>query len=154
MAHQTGSPKSGRSEEALAGGLMIVRVTAGIYLFFVGLHKISWLLDSTPLVNQLSSWLSESTPINRWYLERLMPGTPLFARLVPLGEMLGGLALLAGFWTRMAAGCAFLMVLNFQLAQGVMFHYAYLTDATGLPYIGALLGLTIGGGRLPLSIRK
>jgi uncharacterized membrane protein YphA (DoxX/SURF4 family) len=73
---------------------------------------------------------------------------------VPLGEMLGGLALVAGFWTRLAAGCAFLMVLNFQLAQGAMFHVAYLTDATGLPYLTALLGLTFGGGRLPLSISK
>ena len=154
MAQQTGLPKSGGSQKAQAAGLMIVRLGAGIYLFFIGLHKISWLLDSTPLANQLSSWLSQSTPVSRWYLERIMPGTPLFARLVPIGEMLGGLALVAGFWTRLAAGCAFLMVLNFQLAQGAMFHVAYLTDATGLPYLGALLGLTIGGGRLPLSISK
>jgi uncharacterized membrane protein YphA (DoxX/SURF4 family) len=154
MAHQPGLPKTGRSQQAQAAGLMIVRVTSGVYLFFIGVHKITWLLDSTPLANQLSSWLSQSNPINRWYLERIMPGTPLFARLVPLGEMLGGAALIAGFWTRLAAGFAFLMVLNFQLAQGAMWHYAYLTDATGLPYLGALLALSIGGGRLPLSVRK
>jgi uncharacterized membrane protein YphA (DoxX/SURF4 family) len=152
MAHQAGLRKTGASEQAQAAGLMIVRVTAGTYLFSVGLHKISWLLDSTPLAVQLSSWLSQATPMNRWYLERIMPGTPLFARFVPLGEMFGGLALVVGFWTRLVAGFAFLMVLNFQLAQGAMFHYGYLSDATGLPYLGALFGLAIGGRRLPLSI--
>ena len=154
MAHQPGLPKSGGSQKTQAIGLMLVRITAGTYLFFIGLQKISWLLDSTPLANQLQTWLSQSTAISRWYVERLMPGIPLFARLVPLGEMLGGLALILGFWTRLAAGFAFLMVLNFQLAGGAMFHYAYLSDATGLPYLGALLALAIGGGRLPLSIRR
>jgi uncharacterized membrane protein YphA (DoxX/SURF4 family) len=45
-----------------------------------------------------------------------IPGTPLFARLVPLGEFAAGAALIAGFWPRMAATVAFLMVLNFHFA--------------------------------------
>ena len=149
-----GVPKSVGSTRAQAAGLVLVRLTAGIYLFFVGLRKVSWLLDSTPLATQLSLWLSQATPLSRWYLERLMPGEPVFARLVPLGEMIGGLALCLGFWTRLAAGLAFLMVVNFQLAAGAMFHYTYLSDATGLPFLGALMALTIGGARLPLSVRR
>ena len=133
---------------------MLIRVTVGIYLFFIGVSKIPWLLDSTPLANQLAGWLSQATPISRWYLDRVMPGAPIFARLIPLAEMIGGLALVLGFWTRLAAALCLVIVLNFQLAAAAMFRYSYLTDATGLPVIGALLGLMIGGGRLPLSVRK
>ena len=137
-----------------ATGLMLVRVTVGVYLFFTGVGKASWLLDSTPLGAQLSQWLAQATPVSRWYLERVMPGAPIFARLIPLAEMAGGLALVLGFWTRLAAALALLMVLNLQLAAAAMFQYAYLTDPAGLPLLGALLGLMIGGGRLPLSLRK
>jgi uncharacterized membrane protein YphA (DoxX/SURF4 family) len=154
MAHHPGTQKSGGSQQAQAAGLMLIRVTLGAYLFFLGLRKASWLLDSSPLTSQLSLWLSQATPVNRWYLERVVPGAPVFARLVPLGEMIGGLALFLGFWTRLVAGLVFLMVLNFQLAGAAMFKFAYLTDATGLPLLGALLGLTIGGARLPFSLRK
>jgi uncharacterized membrane protein YphA (DoxX/SURF4 family) len=147
------TPKSG-GHKGQAAGLLMIRVSVGIYLFFLGLNKASWLLDSTPLANQLSIWFAQATPASRWYLERIMPGIPLFARLVPLGEMVGGLALVFGFWTRLAAGLSFLMVLNFQLAGEAMFKYAYLTDAKGLPLLGALLALAIGGGRLPMSLRR
>jgi uncharacterized membrane protein YphA (DoxX/SURF4 family) len=147
------TPKS-VGQKGQAVGLMLVRISVGVYLFFLGLNKASWLLDSTPLANQLSAWFAQATPASRWYLERIMPGIPLFARLIPLGEMAGGLALIFGFWTRLAAGMSFLMVLNFQLAGEAMLEYGYLTEAKGLPLLGALLGLAIGGGRLPLSIRK
>jgi uncharacterized membrane protein YphA (DoxX/SURF4 family) len=150
---QTSAPRAGVGK-GQAVGLTIIRVSVGMYLLLLGIDKASWLLDSTPLAIQLSSWLTQATPVSRWYLERIMPGTPVFARLVPVGEMVGGLALVLGFWTRLAAGLSFLMVLNLQLAGAAMFKYAYLTSADGLPLLGALLGLMIGGGRLPLSIRR
>ena len=154
MAHQPRMQNPAGSVKAQAAGLMLVRITAGIFVFFMGVGKVRWLLDSTPLANQLSIWSAQATPLSRWYLERILPGTPVFARLVPLGEIAGGLALVMGFWTRLVAGAMFLMILNFQVAAGAMFTYAYLTDANGLPLLGSLLGLVLGGGRLPLSIKK
>ena len=68
-------------------------------------------------VDQLSSWLADAAPVSRWYLERHHAGPPVFARLVPLGEMVGGLALVLGFWTRLAAGMALLMVLEFSAGR-------------------------------------
>jgi uncharacterized membrane protein YphA (DoxX/SURF4 family) len=114
-------------------------------MFFFGLDKVSWLLDATPLTTQLASWLLNAPPASRWYLERVIPGAPLFARFIPVGAMAGGLALAFGFWTRIAAAVSLVVVLSLQLGAGAMFRYAYLADASGLPLVGALLTLTIGG---------
>ena len=154
MAHQAGTPTPTGSVKAQGAGLMVIRITVGIYLFFMGAGKVGWLLDSSPLANQLSIWSAQATPLSRWYLDRIMPGTPVFARLVPLGEMLGGLALVAGFWTRLVAAAMFLMILNFQVAAGAIFNPTFLINANGLPLLGSLLGLVLGGARLPLSFKR
>jgi uncharacterized membrane protein YphA (DoxX/SURF4 family) len=151
MAHAPAHKPGGTTGQA--AGLLIVRLCAGTFVFFFGLERASWLLDATPLVTQLSVWLADAAPASRWYLERIVPGAPVFARIVPMGSMVGGVALALGFWTRMAAGVCLVMVLSLQLAAGSMFRYAYLSDANGLPLVGALLGLIIGGGKLPFSVR-
>jgi uncharacterized membrane protein YphA (DoxX/SURF4 family) len=69
----------------------------------------------------------------------------VFARVVPLGAMVGGLALACGFWTRIAATVSLVLVLSLQLGAGAMFRYAYLMDAAGLPLVGSLIALIIGG---------
>jgi uncharacterized membrane protein YphA (DoxX/SURF4 family) len=135
-------------------GLTVIRVTTGIYVLVAGISKARWLLDSTPFADLLVAWSAHATPLSHWYLERITPGAPVFARLIPLGGIVGGAALTAGFWTRLVAGTLFLAVFNLQVAAGAMFSYAILTNAAGLPLLGVLLGLTLGGGRLPLSVRK
>jgi uncharacterized membrane protein YphA (DoxX/SURF4 family) len=153
MAHSPGAPKpSGRSQQN--AGLLIIRVTLGVYLFCVGVGKLGWLLDSTVWTNQLAHSLPDAAPMSRWYLERIMPGAPIFARIIPLAEMIGGLALALGFWTRLAAALCLVMVLNVQLAASAMFKLSYLADAAGLPLVGGLIGLMIGGAKLPWSLRK
>ena len=84
--------------------LVILRICVGVYMFFFGFEKSAWLLDATPVAAQLSSWLVDASPASRWYLERVIPGAPLFARLVPLASMAGGAGLVFGLWTRIAAG--------------------------------------------------
>ena len=136
-----------------AAGLLIVRVCAGTFMVFFGLDKAGWLLDSRPLEAQLTLWLADAVPASRWYLERVLPGAPVFARVVPTASMIAGTALTVGFWTRMAAAVCLVTMLNLQLAAGAMFRYSYLSDAGGLPLVGALLALIIGGAKLPLSVR-
>jgi len=46
------------------------------------------------------------------------------------------------------------MVLNFHFASDVLFHYSYLTNGFGLPVLGGLLALAIGGTGMPLSLSK
>ena len=91
----------------------------------------------------------------RWYLDTIaIPGAPVFARLVLVGELAAGAALLCGIKVRWAASVALLMVLNFHFASDVLFHYSYLTNAYGPPVLGGLLALAIGGTRLPFTLSK
>src|SRR5688572_2635107 len=114
-------------------------------MFFFGLDKAHWVLDATPLATQLSSWLADAPAASRWYLDRIIPGAPVFARAVPLAAMISGVALTFGLWTRIAAAVSIVAVLSLQLGAGAMFRYAYLLDASGLPLTGSLLALMIAG---------
>ena len=145
MSYQAAQkPAAGRAQTA---ALVLLRVCVGVFMFFFGLDKSHWLLDATPLATQLSSWLADAPPVSRWYLDRIIPGAPVFARGVPLAAMVGGIALAAGFWTRIAAAVSLVVILSLQLAAGSMFRFSYVIDASGLPLIGALLALIIGGER-------
>ena len=144
---------AGAGSSAIA--LRIVGVALGVFLVFTGLNKAAWLTDSGPLREQFDMYAASDAPGVRWYIETLArPGLPVFARLVPLAEIAAGAALIAGFWTRLVAALAFLMVANFQYASSAVFGWAFLSDATGFPVMGGLLGLAIAGGRLPWSLAK
>ena len=137
-------PAAGRAQTF---ALALLRVCLGVFMFFFGFEKVPWLMDATPLSTQLASWLVDATPASRWYLERIIPGAPVFARVVPLGAMVSGIALTLGFWTRNAAALSLVVVLSLQLGAGSMFRLAYLMDAGGLPVVGGLLAVMIGGER-------
>jgi len=145
VAYTPGQKPAGGRAQTVA--LLLLRVCLGVFMFFFGFDKASWLVDATPLATQLASWLLEAPPASRWYLERIIPGAPVFARVVPLGAMVAGIALALGFWTRIAAAISLVVVLSLQLGAGSMFRYAYLMDAGGLPLVGGLLALMIGGER-------
>lgn len=127
--------------------LATLRICLGVFMFFFGLERASWLLDASPVATQLSAWLLDAAPVSRWYLERIIPGAPVFARAVPLGAMAAGFALALGFWTRIAAALSLVVVLSLQLGAGSMFRYAYLSDASGLPLVGALMAMMVAGDK-------
>jgi uncharacterized membrane protein YphA (DoxX/SURF4 family) len=143
----TGSPA--------ATGLRALSLLMGVFLLFMGIDKWSWLTNDSVLAGRFEEWLGSAPSASRWYLEKVaIPGTPVFARLVPLAEMALGAALVCGFKVRVAAVIALLMILNFHFASDVLFHYRYLTTGYGLPVLGGLLALALGGSRLPLSLSK
>ena len=137
-------------------GLTLLRVFIGVFFIFVGAGKLRWFTDTSVLAGQLSSW-QHAVPagsISAQYLQSFaVPHVALFARLVPLGEISCGLAMTLGIWTPLFAFIAFLMALNFQIAGGTIFHYAFLTNPYGLPILGGTLALALGGVRLPWSLR-
>ena len=136
-------------------GLRILAVMLGVFFVAMSVTKIAWLTDSGILLQRFQQWLPNAAPSVRWYLETVcIPGTPLFARLVPIGELCAGAALIAGFWTRMTAIAAFLMVLNFHFATSAFWSPDFLRDGTGLPVLGGLLALAVSGSRLPVSVSQ
>ena len=137
-------------------GLTILRLCIGAFFVFEGIGKIRWLADTSLLAGQFAVWSHAAAPgsISARYLEHIaMPGLPVFARLVPLGEICAGAALIAGLWTPAAAFAAFFMSLNFHVASGAIFKYGFLTNGYGLPVLGATLALAVGGVRLKWSLR-
>ena len=137
-------------------GLAILRIAIGVFFIFESFLKIRWFTDSSILAGTLAAWSGALPPgsLSAAYLQRVaIPGAAIFARLVPAGEFVSGVALVAGFWTPLFALIAFFMALNFQIASGALFKYSFLTSGYGLPVLGSTLALAIGGVRLPWSVR-
>lgn len=131
-----------------AAGLTVLRICLGIFFVFEGLGKIRWFGNASLLTGQLTDWVHAAAPgsWNARYLERIaLPYAGYFARLVPLGEIVSGAALVIGFWTPLFAFVAFFMALNFQFASGVLVKYSFLTSGYGLPVLGGTLALAISG---------
>ena len=128
----------------------LLRVAIGVFFVFEGIGKLGWLANSSILAATFHDW-SHAAPagsISNWYLHRIaLPGVAVFARLVPIGELSAGIALIAGFWTPIFAFIAFFMALNFQIASGAIFKYSFLTSGYGLPVLGSTLALMIGTRR-------
>ena len=140
-----------------ASGLRVLSLFLGVFFLFMGLDKLAWLTDPDLLTKQLNAWLetgpAATRAASRWYLQTIaIPGAPVFARLVLMGELATGAALLTGFRPRVAALAGLFMVLNFHFAMGVLLQYSYLWNGYGPPVLGGLLALAIGGTHLPFSV--
>ncbi len=136
-------------------GLVAARLALGVFFLFEGWDKLPWVLHPDMLASILSRWAAEGSSLSRWYVHTLcLPGVPVFARLIFFGEVAAGLALIFGLWTRTTAIILILLVLNIHLAHNTLLQYSFLSKGDGLPVLGGLMALAIGGAKLPLSIRK
>ena len=133
---------------SLAGlSLIVLRVSLGVFLLAKALDKLAWFGDPNILAAKLQAFLAKATPANRWWVLLLIPGTALFARLVPAGEIAAGISFIAGRHTRPAAILAFLMILNFHLATGALLRWDFATDGQAFPVLGGLLAIALVGDR-------
>jgi uncharacterized membrane protein YphA (DoxX/SURF4 family) len=133
--------------------LRVLSIALGVFLLFMGLDKIDWLLDSGFLAGRLQEWRGTARPLARWYLDTVaIPFAPIFARVVPLAELAAATALILGVWVRWAAALTMLMVVNIHFAADIMLRYDYLINGYGLPILGGLLALALGGKKLPMSV--
>jgi len=131
-------------------GWTVLRVCIGVFFVFEGIGKISWFANPSILAATFNDWSHSAAPgsISNWYLHRIaVPFVATLARLVPLGELSAGVALLADFWAPLFAFLAFFMALNFQIASGALFRYSFLTSGYGLPVLGSTLALALAGTR-------
>ncbi len=139
-----------------SSALTLIRIALGVFFLCESYQKLGWLMDSAELHGRLTQWAAAASSANRWYVENVaIPGAPIFARVVMLGELCAGFALVFGVWTRLAATLAFLMVMNFHYASGQLFGgLRFLTNGYALPVLVPLVALALAGGRLPLSLKK
>ena len=140
-----------------ATGLTILRVCLGVFLPVRGHRQFCWFGNSSLLAGQLAGWLQTSgaAALNRDYLERFaIPYVAILARLVPLGEIASGLALIVGFWTPVFAFVAFVMAVNFNFASGAMLKYSFLTSGYGLPVLGSDAGIDIWRGAAAFELSR
>jgi uncharacterized membrane protein YphA (DoxX/SURF4 family) len=143
------------SANASGVALRVLSLSLGVFMLAMGFDKVSWFSNPSILADRFSEWLSSAPPYTRWYLEWVaIPGSALFARIIPAAEFAAGLALVFGAYVRVAAALTFLMVLNFHFAADVMLHWEYLINPYGLPVLGGLLTLALGAVRLPLTITR
>src|SRR5262245_54920744 len=92
-------------------GLAVMRVSIGLFFLAEGVSKYRWFTDSSILTSQLASWAqgAQSGSLHGRFVEHVaLPWVVYFARLVPLGEITAGVALIIGFWTPAFALLAFL----------------------------------------------
>ena len=143
----------GSGQTAIA--LRVLAIFVGVFFVAMAFNKIDWITNSNLLLERFQRWAPTARPWVRWYLETLaIPGAPIFARVVPIAEFAAGISLIIGFWPRLVAALALVMVLNFHFATASFWSWDFLRDGTGPPVIGALLALSIGGARLPWTIRS
>ena len=127
--------------------ILVVRIALGIFFIFEGWDKLPWMTNPGLLATALQKWADAGVPASKWYIETiLIPGVSVFARLVFLGEVATGLALLSGIWLRPAAVVSLLMVLNIHFAHSSIFQYGFLSKGDGLPILGGLLAIAIAAG--------
>lgn len=140
---------------ASANGLRLLSAVLGIFLLSMGLGKLDWAADSSLLENELRNWWGPAPAISKLYIDWFaMPLHPVLARLVLLGELTTGLALVAGYRLRLAALTALFMILNFHFAMGLLFSSTYLTNGYALPVVGGLAAVAVGARRLPYSLDR
>ena len=136
-------------------GLRLMAVFIGVFFIAMAFNKIAWLTDGNLLLQRFERWAPDARPPVRWYLETIaIPAAPFFARLVPIAEFSTGTALIIGFWPRMVALLALLMVLNFHFATASFWSWEFLRDGTGPPLFGGLLAIAVGGAKMPWTITK
>ncbi|MEQ1574097.1 MAG: DoxX family membrane protein [Vicinamibacterales bacterium] len=153
MAGSANARSAGAASSASLA-LRLLAVALGIFFVFTALGKIDWLANGAILLERFQRALPSTHPSVRWYLETIaIPGAPLFARLVPLAEFCAGAALVIGFWPRLVAGLALFMILNFHFIDGSYWSVEFLRSGIGLPVIGGLLALAIGGRALPWAVK-
>lgn len=127
--------------------LLIPRLHLGVILLLTDLGKLSRPAPfSTELLGFVQASLTRASPAYRAFLEHVViPHASLFSYLVMSGELLAALSLLTGTLTRLGAGVAMFLFLNYMLAKGRIFWSPDSEDAA--VFFAALVVLLGAAGR-------
>jgi thiosulfate dehydrogenase [quinone] large subunit len=129
--------------------LVLLRIYLGVIFLLAAWPKLGG--DFTPgLTGFLQKVaLENGHPFYREFVRRVvLPNALLFASLITWGELLVGVTLVLGLFTRFSAGVALVLVVNYMLAKGAWFWTPSSNDAAFAVISLALLigaaGRTLG----------
>jgi thiosulfate dehydrogenase (quinone) large subunit len=127
--------------------LVILRVYVGVILFISDLGKLT---RENPFATEMIGFLRGVTTRRAWapYLhfvqQLVIPHANLFSYLVMVSEAFAAISLLVGALTRLGAGVAMFLFLNYMLSEGRMFWSPDSEDAA-LLFISLVLFLGHAG---------
>jgi len=103
--------------------LAVLRIYLGVILLITDIGKLTASIPfSEVIVRFLKGWATFQSPFYRNFAESIvLPNVNLFSYLVMTGEMVAGIGLLIGACTRLSAGVAMLLFVNFMFAKGAWF---------------------------------
>jgi uncharacterized membrane protein YphA (DoxX/SURF4 family) len=121
--------------------LFYLRLAVGIFFLTEALQKTGWLSSAEPLLGSLNNYLKRGVhEISQWYLNTVaIPYAEVWARMMFFGELLIGISLIIGLWTRVSLPIAILMVLSFHLANGTLLSWAFFSSAYALLLLSCLV---------------
>ncbi len=138
-----------KTETTLAWPMVMLRISTGIMFVIAGYGKAA---RGAGFGDALAGFLGAQKNMFGFYRvfveSVVIPNKVLFGYLVAWGELLGGLALIIGLFTRWAALAFVLMVVNFWFAKGAGFWVPsnhdslYILIALALYFSNA--GMTLG----------
>ena len=128
--------------------LTILRIYLGVILLYTVYGKLS---ADTPFSDELRDYLAlvmsraRLTPFYSHFLHSIVvPNEKLFSYLIMTGELIAGLGLLTGAFTRIAAFIALFLFLNYMLSKGRWFWSPDSEDAAVF-FIALVVGLGRAG---------
>ncbi|MDE3056333.1 MAG: DoxX family membrane protein [Bacteroidota bacterium] len=125
--------------------IAFLRIVVGIFFIGEGLGKLGWYSSSEFLKLDLDRFAQNAPAVSAWYQRHVAyPGIEAWARLIPTGEMLIGIALVIGVLTLPVLIAAFLLVLNFNLTNGVLFSWRFFSNPYALLLLSCILMLING----------
>jgi thiosulfate dehydrogenase [quinone] large subunit len=88
----------------------------------------------------LDRYAFEAHRVTQWYLTSVaVPGVETWARLIPMGEMAIGVALILGLLTLPTLIVSSLLVINYQIATGTLFSPAFFFSPYALLLLSTIL---------------
>ncbi len=125
--------------------IAFLRIVVGIFFVGEGLGKLEWYSSSEFLKLDIDRFAQNAPAISAWYQKHVAyPGIEAWARLIPTGEILIGVALIIGLLTLPTLFIAFLLVLNFNLTNGMLFSWRFFSNPYALLLLSCLFILMNG----------
>jgi uncharacterized membrane protein YphA (DoxX/SURF4 family) len=94
-------------------GLVLVRIVVGAILLTAGISKLEKGVSETLVLGTQTAFAAAPGPIRAWGENVVLPHPWFFSHLILWGELLGGLALFLGAFTRPAGLAVAFMFANF-----------------------------------------